>query len=41
LVRDLENHVNFISETRIINLVYAIHNIPDEVRVTKFGNLYI
>ena len=30
-----------ISEIRIINLVSAIHTIPDEARVTKFGDSYI
>jgi hypothetical protein len=28
----------FISEIKIINLVFAIHTIPDEDLVTEFGN---
>jgi len=37
----IEHDVNLISETGIINLVFTIHTIPDEVLVTEFGNLYI
>jgi hypothetical protein len=31
----------FISEIRIISLVFATHTIPEEVLVAELGNLYI
>jgi hypothetical protein len=37
----VEHHINFISTIRIIKLIFAIHNIPDEVLITEFGILYI